>query len=280
MDFSDIMILTVVSMGSGVVIGAAIQRVTKFLDPIDFFTIGILLAIPVMAVVSSAIPAVPYIPWSWPFAAGYIVGYIVAGHTQYTMLRLFTGAKTTYAEPYVLWKDKSGWYLQEQSWRALGRRLFLGIRHEVVCTNGTLEPDWIDITKWPHMPLRKHGEIMADSVETYCEEVPGHARRRRYVTVIRRAPGSCASTVDLVRDFDALAKTNSALIEAQNRVFRLEQSLNIRLADSVAYFLSTIYSKAPGAAFLDVLREWESSPAPRAENEKTEKEADNGSALD
>lgn len=251
--------LTIAVMAVGVMFGALIQRVTHFLDPLDFFTAIIVATVPILWWTdSSGMYDLPVDPmWGWPLLAGYLAGYFVSGRVDYIMVRTFEGSKTTVAEPYIFYTRNGEHFLQEQTWRALAKRIFLGIHHEVIVSGGSLIPDWTDVAKWPHFPKREHGEIMAESMETYIRDTPKRFSPRRYVTVITIAYGSAVSTTELIRDSEALARANKILVETQNENFALKQSLNMKLADSVAYFLSRVYSKAPGASFLETMRTWE-----------------------
>ena len=249
-------------MAAGTLIGAAVQKITHFLDPIDFVTVGIAIAIPVLYwMQGSGSLDLPFNAiWGWPFLAGYGAGYLVSGRVDFVMVRTYDGSKTTIARPYIFYTHNGTYYLQEQSWTALAKRLLLGIRHEVVVTNGDLTPDWIDVAKWPHFPIREHAELLAEDLDTYVLDEPRQTRiprPKKYITVITRANGSMISTADLVRDRKALSKANKQLVEAENENFSLKQSLNMRLADSVAYFLSRVYSKAPGASFMEAMRSWD-----------------------
>lgn len=192
--------ITIGVMAAGVVFGALVQKVTHFLDPIDFFTAAICCTVPLAYWMQEAGDlALPLdLIWGWPFLAGYLAGYAVSGRVDYTMVRTFAGDKTTSAEPYIFYYHEGSPYLQEQTWSGLAKRLFLGIRHEVIVVNGDLTPDWQDISKWPHFPRREHGEIIAEDLQTYTRERPAARipRPKRYVTVITRAYGSTVSTTD------------------------------------------------------------------------------------
>lgn len=255
----DTIALTIAVMAAGVVFGAGVQKITHFLDPLDFFTAVVVAAVPALWwMQSEGMVALPVDSmWGWPLLAGYLAGYLVSGRVDYTMIRTFSGNKCTMAEPCIFYTKDGTDYLQEQTWTALAKRMFLGIGHEVIVSGGALSADWTDVAKWPHFPKREHGEIMAESVETYVRDSPKRFRPKRYVTVITLAYGSAVSTTELVRDSEALARANKILVETQNENFALKQSLNMKLADSVAYFLSRVYSKAPGASFLETMRTWE-----------------------
>ena len=269
----EIIAISIAVMAAGTLVGAGVQRITHFIDPIDFLTAFVVCLVPVLYwLQASGYSGIPFdTVWGWPFLAGYTAGYFVSGRVDYTMVRTYDGSKVTISRPYIFYTHNGTYYLQEQTWTALAKRLFLRIRHEVVVTNGDLTPDWIDQAKWPHFPVREHSEFIAESLETFILEPEKQTRIPRpktFLTVITRANGSSISTAELVRDRNALAKANKQLIEAENENFSLKQSLNMRLADSVAYFLSRVYSKAPGASFLEAMKSWDKEK----DKEKEDKE--------
>lgn len=269
-------VLTTMVVVLGVAMGAAVQKKTYFLYPVDAFTLVLMFFIGAQ-VVAQYVPglSVAYVGidsyWYVPLAIGYVAGYIVSGRTRYIMIRCFNPDKSTYGEHWILYTKDGRTYRQEQSNRELFKRLFFHVEHEVV-SNAALVPDWDDVTSYPLFPEFRKKFLMAEWWETY--EVPPEKRQkyvrrlnatveveprlymRRYVTSVRVARGSMVSRVDLVRDAKALDRMQGDLIEANNEIFRLRQSLNIRMADTVAEFLADVYSKAPGASLSVAARRW------------------------
>lgn len=256
MDFTTILLTTFVVV-MGVCAGSAVQRITHFIDPVDIFTMA--LVIGVILHLTYFLDTVPWHPiWDLSFVIGYFIGYLVTGRTKYTMVRVLHGDKRDISEYWVIFEDSDGTYLQQQKNGELLKRLIFGIKHEVVCLNGNLEPDWVSDVKYPHFPRFRKMEVFLESYETFILEPPKGRKYRlkRYITQTRRAFGSTISTPDLIRSRNALDKANEMLIEAENENFRLKQSLSIKMADNIMLFLSEIYSKAPGAAWNDTMNRW------------------------
>lgn len=269
-------VMTTMVVVLGVAMGAVVQRKTYFLYPVDAFTM-ILAAFIAVQVLAQYVPpmALAFIGvdsyWYVPLAIGYIAGYVVSGRTRYIMIRCFNPDKTTLGEHWILYTHDGRTYRQEQSNRELFKRLLFGVEHEVV-SNADLVPDWDDVTSYPLFPEFRKKFLMAEWWETY--ELPPEKRSRfvrrlnavvevepklylrRYVTSVRVARGSMVSRMDLVHDAKALDRMQGDLIEANNEIFRLRQSLNIRMADTVAEFLADVYSKAPGASLSVAARRW------------------------
>lgn len=251
--------ITACLMAVSMVLGALIQRTVRFIWPTDFVTISMLVLI-VMQIIG--IPSGLVIPgidpiWWIPFLVGYMIGYIVIGRTKYVMVRRITDDKSFETLPWVLYYVDGKPYLQEQTNKALLKRLLFGITHPVLCPVA-IEPDYDDKTKYPGFPAFERKMVCVQKYETY-EVKPSKEGRfylKRYATEVVLAYGSTVSRFDIHRDVKALDKANASLIDAENQIFALNQSLSIRMADTVASFLAKVYSKAPGAVFKDAVNRW------------------------
>jgi len=244
-----ILILTMI-MSISVTCGGAIQKTTHFLYPVDFVTILICIALVSQVFFLDSIPW--DIMWSIPLMVGYFIGYLVSGRTKYVMIRQFQASKYSYAEAYVFYEKNSKTYLQVQSNKELMKRFLFGIQHEVSCPYGDLEPDWVEVTKFPLFPLFEKHTIYADSVDTFQTEREG--RLKEYITEICKAPGSMISRTDLLRDFQALDRANKQLIETQNENYKLKQSMSTRMAKYMGYIFTQLYSTQPGARIVKTVR--------------------------
>ena len=284
MDTVTMIVLTTMVVILGVAMGAAVQKKTYFLYPVDAFTLLLFLFVGVQILAQYLPPlSVAYLGvdayWYVPLAIGYIAGYIVSGRTRYIMIRCFNPDKSTYGEHWILYTKDGRTYRQEQSNRELFKRLLFHVEHEVV-SNADLVPDWDDVTSYPLFPeFRKTYEIPPEKKQKYVRrlnatiEVEPRFYMRRYVTSVRVARGSMVSRMDLVHDAKALDRMQGDLIEANNEIFRLRQSLNIRMADTVAEFLADVYSKAPGASLSVAARRW--AQKQREKEKEREKDARN-----
>lgn len=276
MDIVSTIILVTSVVVAGVLFGALVQRKTYFLYPVDIFTVlmVVFVLIQVAAGAEGPLSVVSIgvdVYWYLPLLLGYVAGYIVSGRTRYIMIRSFNPDKLTVGEHWVVYTRDGRTYRQEQSNRELLKRLLFGVEHEVV-SNADLVPDWDDVTTYPLFPTFRKKFLMAEWWETYeipPEKKQKYVRRlnatveveprfymRRYVTSVRVARGSMVSRIDLIHDAKALDRMQGDLIEANNEIFRLRQSLNIRMADTVAEFLADVYRKAPGASLSVAARRW------------------------
>jgi hypothetical protein len=257
----EILLITASLMAISMVIGAAVQRAVRFIWPIDFITISIVAFAAVQLIGWPSFLTVPGVDPIWwiPMLVGYIIGYIVIGRTRYIMIRRLTDDKSFDTEPWVLYHIDGKPYIQEQSNKALLKRLVFGIHHPIL-SPVSLEPDYEDRTKYPGFPVFHRRMVCVEGWRTY-EMMPETVSRwqlKRYATEVKVAYGSTVSRYELLRSFQALDRVNSRLIEAENEIYALHQSLSVRMADTVAAFLARVYSRAPGAVFKDAVERWNS----------------------
>ena len=248
-------------MAIAMFLGAAVQRAVRFIWPTDFITVGVVAFAAIQLIGLPSWLIVPGIEPIWwiPVLAGYVIGYIVIGRTSYIMVRRLTEDKSFDTEPWVLYREDGQIYVQEQNNKALIKRLVFGIKHPVLSPL-PLEPDYEDRTKYPGFPVFRRRMVCVEGWRTY-EMIPQGASRwklKRYATEVKVAAGSSVSRYELIRSFKALDKVNAQLIEAENEIYALQQSLSVRMADTVARFLAKVYSRAPGAVFKDAVERWSS----------------------
>ena len=92
MDTLMMIVLTTMVVILGVAMGAAVQKKTYFLYPIDAFTL-ILFAFVGVQMLAAFISPLDFMflgvdaYWYVPLVIGYIAGYIVSGRTRYIMIR-------------------------------------------------------------------------------------------------------------------------------------------------------------------------------------------------
>lgn len=257
----EILLITASLMAISMVIGAAVQRAVKFIWPTDFMTVSIIAFAAIQIIGWPSFLIVPGVDPIWwiPMLIGYIIGYIVIGRTRYIMVRRLTDDKSFDTEPWVLYHIDGKPYIQEQNNKALLKRLVFGIHHPIL-SPVSLEPDYEDRTKYPGFPVFHRRMVCVEGWRTY-EMMPETVSRwqlKRYATEVKVAYGSTVSRYELLRSFQALDRVNSRLIEAENEIYALQQSLSVRMADTVAAFLARVYSRAPGAVFKDAVERWNS----------------------
>jgi len=216
---AEIVITLILIMGAGVVTGALVQNITKFVLPIDFITWAIpaWIAIDVLFGILN-INILVYIP----FISGYVIGYIVRGRQKYIMFALNTMSIKLHDEEYnVLYDHKNEKCIADQTNRALFKRLFLGIHHVVKVKDAAgFEPDWTFRDKRPCFPVM---EAVGFFVEKMPEPMITEKRFLHFFklhaieTTIVKAHGSMTSNAQLVMEDRALQIANENWWNAEQK---------------------------------------------------------------
>lgn len=260
---AEVLMITAALMAAAMVLGAVVQRTVRFIWPTDFVTVTIVAFMLTQLFRWPAFVVIPGIDNMWwiPIIIGYFIGYIVIGRTRYVMVRRITDDKAFETVPWVLYNIDGKPHIQEQNNKALIKRLFFGIHHPILSPLA-LDPDYDDKTKYPGFPVFERKMVCVESWRTYeMMDAEGKSRiikLKRYATEVKLAYGSAVSKYELLRNLSALDKANSRIVEAENTIHALNQSISVRMADTVASFLAKVYSRAPGAVFKDAVDRWNS----------------------
>ena len=231
MELWEIIALSTVVALVGVVFGAKVQKAVKFIYPFDLITWSLCTICLMDYALYKAIPGPGLFPidkfWYLPLLLGYATGYLVVGRTSYVMVQTISLAnKTMTSDPWVIWERDGQIYTQEQSNLALIRRIFFGIRHEII-TNSPMDEDWTVTVDIPLFPLISKRTVMAEDVVSTW--VPVRIFWRFYVkkwtTYITLAYGGMVSKAQLAHDEKFLyemQKQNTNLVAAVHEL-RSEQ---------------------------------------------------------
>lgn len=115
-----------------------------------------------------------------------------------------------------------------------------------------------DTTQYPMFPEFKRKMIHLESYQTVQIESKKVWRFnvKRYQTQVIMAYGHQIPGIELLKSSRALTECNQRLQTSETEVFRLNQLIESRMATEVAKFLSTLYSKSPGACFIQSINEF------------------------
>lgn len=221
--WTTIALSTVIAL-AGVVVGAKVQKVVKFIYPYDLVTLS-LCAFCLLDYVIGFLPLDKF--WYLPLLFGYATGYLVVGRTSYVMIQTISLAnKTMSSDPWVMWEEDGRIYTQEQGNRALLRRLIFGIKHEIL-SNSPIDEDWTVMVKIPLFPLISKSTVMAEEVMTTWvpEKIFWKFSLKRYTTNITLAYGGMVSKAQLALDevfLQEMQKQNTSLVAAVHEL-RSEQ---------------------------------------------------------
>ena len=203
----------------GVIVGAQVQKTCRFIIPIDFLTILMLIAI-----VANMILEIVPIEWYWyiPFLIGYLAGYIVVGRTTYTMCIELPDPDHVRVCNRVFYEDSGHTYIQNQKNRALFDRLIFGVSHEVV-SDVPLSDDKVLSYDRPLFPKWEDRAVMIEGIRTTMEVQETRLFKHKvYTTFIDVAYGSSTTKMQLMYDISVLKSMQMQIIDLTSEVHRLE----------------------------------------------------------
>lgn len=282
MDVLVAIILTTAIAIVAVMIGFLVQRISKFIYPLDFMTIGILIAviakIVLDLVIDTIIPQIdPY--WYLPFAVGYITGYVIAGRQEYMMVEsLDFTTKSQEMMSWVVYKEDGRTFIQTQKNRELAKRLLMGIKHPFE-SNVPIGDFWDSKTKFPLFPLFK-SHVM--HVESYCTSyVPRHVWwkffAKQYTTTAILAYGDIVSKWKLMVDGRALEESQQQVVDLTKRVNELERMMGPKLLEYAMNMDVRSTQTAPENRMLNLLKDMEKRKIEKKPKEDKKEEIDDGS---
>jgi hypothetical protein len=138
----------------GVIVGALVKQITRFLTPTDFISI-IICAVVLLDIYFHWFDKLTgdNKVWNLAWIAGYQIGFWLWKIDYLTPIRTTLKEKTItlLPIPYYYPDDGSGCCLATQTNIALFKRLFLGIHHRLG-TDAGMQQDWQTIAKKPYLP--------------------------------------------------------------------------------------------------------------------------------
>lgn len=203
----------------GVIIGAQIQKICRFIIPCDFLTGTMIVAIASILVLQPDL-----IAWHWfvPYLIGYFCGYLVVGRTMYTMCIELPNPEHVRIRNRVFYEDCGITYIQEQNNRALFDRLIFGISHEIE-SNVPLSDDKVLSYDRPLFPTWEDRAIMIESIHTDVELKEGRFLKHKiYTTTISVAYGSSTTKMQLMYDISVLKNMQLDIIDLTAEIHRLQ----------------------------------------------------------
>ncbi|MBQ3735565.1 MAG: hypothetical protein II855_01390 [Candidatus Methanomethylophilaceae archaeon] len=268
-------ICTAIAMAA-VVLGSKVQKAARFIFPVDCMTISLMVLSGIDAVFHFVVPEGF---WYLPFVLGYFVGYLVVGRTAYAMVwetSLANMHVTMY--PWVIWEEHGELYLQEQTNRALLRRLLCGVKHSVV-TNVPLSEDWMVETKYPLFPLFSKPTVIVEDIKVDWEPVHWFWKFnvKRYTTFVDIAYAGTVSKMQLAQDesyLKVLQNQNTSLID---RIHELESQQGPMLMEAALRIDQSVDETSPVNRMHALIRE--GGPYKDRKKKKTKEEEDAGKEI-
>lgn len=263
-------ICTAIAMAA-VVLGSKVQKAARFIYPVDCMTLTIV----TLAIIDAIFHlVVPDGFWYLPFVLGYFVGYLVVGRTAYVMVWETSLANMhVVMYPWVIWEEHGEVYLQEQTNRALLRRLICRVKHSVV-SNVPLTEDWVVDTKYPLFPEFSKYTIIAEEIQVNWEPVHWFWRFnvRRYTSVVDIAYAGTVSKLQLSQDESYLRQLQNQNTSLIHRIHELESQQGPMLMEAALRIDQSVDDTAPVNRMHSLIREGEPF---RNKKKKKRKEEDN-----
>lgn len=239
-------------------IGSQVQKLCKFIFPTDFISIGIMVFIGfdlfLLVLEVNMIPIDPF--WYIPFFAGYWLGYVIVGCTNYIeVIDLRLRAKHFDIQPWVLYEVEGKLFIQEQTNIALFRRIFFGIKHAVI-SNVYLDDDWTIGAKFPMFPIFNKRACIIQFQETSYKLVPvsGKLCMKEYTTIIRLAYGSMVSKAQLATDEKYLEQMQKEMVRSVNEIHALKSEQGSKMMEMALAVHNKVDSTSPENRVFDLAK--------------------------
>lgn len=211
-----------------------IQRSAKFLYPTDWMTITLTIVIMTDLIFDIA-------PWEdlWylPFAAGFLVGYLLVGRQKYILVaNINVSSKHLTLRPWILYERDGVLCRQKQNNRDLIRRQFFGAHNKVRDMDGNapqIHPDWVSNAKYPLFPKFVADMLVLEDVEESSKTVKVWWKFRTKVTTthIHVAFASSASKLDLLHSVDVLADQQTTISNLYSEIHALRAAQGPKLME-------------------------------------------------
>ncbi len=253
----------------GVIFGAQVQKMCRFIVPTDFITFSMTATIIVNAIVN-IVPIDLF--WYAPFLLGYFTGYLVVGRTTYTMCIEMPDPNHIRVCNRVFFEDSGKMYVQEQKNGALFDRLVFRVKNEVV-TNAPIDDDKVLSYDRPLFPKWEDRAIMIEKVYTTVEEKEGRIfKHKTYTTHIDVAYGSCTPKFQLMYDIDVLDKMQKQVIGLTAEVHRLQSETGSKMLEHAMQLDMAAKRTMPANRALDLAKRFNECKAniPTVKKEETE----------
>ena len=242
---------------AGVLLGALIQRSAKFLYPTDWMSITITLMILIDLVFE-------FTPWDklWyvPFAAGFIVGYLLVGRQKYIIVaNINVTSKHLILRPWVLYEKDNTLCRQKQNNRDLIRRQFLGVHNSILDMDGDspqISPDWISNAKYPLFPkFVTEMLVLEDMVEKQIKtRIWWRISAQKTTTHIRVAYASSASKLDLLRSVEILSNQQDTISNLYGQIHEYQNAQGSKLMETALRIQNSAIRTSPENRMYDLMK--------------------------
>lgn len=269
---------------AGVLVGALIQRSAKFLYPTDWMSLSLTIAILADLIFGFA-------PWDkfWyaPFAAGFIVGYLLVGRQRYIIVaNINVSTKHLILRPWVMYEYNGELCRQKQKNKDLLKRQFLGVHNHVLDMEGDppqISPDWISNAKYPLFPKFVTTMLVLEDLEESMtiEKIWWKVNAKVTTTHIRVAFASSASKLELLRSVDILTDQQDHISALYGKIHSLQSAQGPKLMELAIRVNDKASNTSPENRMYNLLtREDDVVRSTREERMRKEKKEESGGELE
>ena len=188
--------------------------------------------------------------WYLPFAAGFIVGYLLVGRQKYIIVaNINVSSKHLILRHWVLYDHDGELCRQKQTNKDLFYRQFFGLHTRILDMNGEppdITPDWVSNAKYPLFPKFVTSMLVLEDVEETREPVHIWWKINAKVTTtyIRVALASAASKLELLNSVDILTQQQDTISDLYGQIHQMQAAQGSKLMEMAL----RINNKACGAS--------------------------------
>lgn len=270
-----IMIVTAL-MAAAFIFGIRVQSSVHFIWPKDFVSLTLYMVCAIDLIALRMIGIQLFEAWLWvPVLTAYLIGFFFSSIDCHIMLAtpLLAAQRMPmgFIVPYWVGDEQ---FVQDQTNKALLKRLVFNIEHKIIC-NVRLEPDWEIPIRHPYLPMPKIKVLLVDSI---IDEEPEIVREGKWIKCIRYttrivvAPASMHSKMDMMMIENAHATDVNENIRLSAELLKVKQSsYRESMAAAADLLCYATVDATPGMQILDFIR---SDKDVKKERKKSRKEAE------
>lgn len=197
--------------------------------------------------------------WYLPFAAGFIVGYLLVGRQRYIIVaNIGVSSKSLVLRPWVFYEHDGEICRQKQRNRDLLRRQFLGVHNRIMDMDGDIPlitADWTSDAKYPLFPKFVSQMLVIEDMEEIHEitKIWWRVRAKVTTTYITIAHASSASRLELLRSADILSDQQAIIAELHGQVYELQSAQGDKLMAMSLRMNSRVESTSPENRMFNML---------------------------
>ena len=257
------------------IVGRQVQRITKFIVPIDFFTVAMYITLVCVGIFMR-----PLTEWVIPAGFGFALGYVLSARKEWKMvltLRMDLPKPKISIHFIIPYQHKGKWCIQKQTWKDLGKRLFFDVHHYLETNTATNVDTDADLEyKRPYLPVFEDKVIVA---AYFGEKEPEEVKRKKR-TFLQHTTECLVADPLLSHPLERITKAKSYIkdMRAMNRMrtelIKVKEDAERGFRDEVA---NTIQAMVVDATPASNMRKYAQELKAKEEKKEEKKEDEDGS---